>query len=70
MMECPKCKHVELEKNDPSKPFWCPVCGGMWVSIHEIEDLSQSFVDDLRVALADSACAQTLQEVFHPPDTA
>lgn len=54
-MDCPKCKNVKLEKNDPSKPYWCPVCGGMWISIHEIEELSEPFVEDLKISLEDSA---------------
>ena len=41
-MECPKCKGVRLEKNDPSKPHWCPACGGVWVAM---EDFSKSFED-------------------------
>jgi Zn-finger nucleic acid-binding protein len=54
-MLCPKCKNVPLEKTSPDKPYWCPVCGGMWVSIYEIGELSEPFVDDLRISLADAA---------------
>lgn len=51
-MDCPKCKGVKLEKNDSSKPHWCPVCGGVWVSM---SDFSQSFEEDINVSKFDPA---------------
>lgn len=49
-MECPKCKGVKLEKKDPSKPYWCPDCGGVWVSM---ENLSEHFDEDSKTGVFD-----------------
>lgn len=49
-MECPKCKGVKLEKKDPSKPYWCPACGGVWVSM---ENLVRHFDEDSETVMSD-----------------
>lgn len=54
-MECPKCKNVNLEKTDPSKPYWCPECGGMWVPVQEMDDFSHSLMEDLNTSMFDSS---------------
>lgn len=54
-MECPKCKGVRLEKTDPSKPLWCPECGGVWVPMQDMDNVSQSFSEDLNTSMFDAS---------------
>jgi Zn-finger nucleic acid-binding protein len=44
-MKCPKCKTIELSKEELNSPFSCRNCGGIWLADTAALDFSCSLAE-------------------------